>query len=441
MGLRIFLLYILLVFMRPVDWLLPWLAPVRPLAVASACAFVAAFGIIRQGKQAAVARHYWLLAGLSVAISLSVATNGWVGGVPVVMADFSTSALLFLLVSFFAGTQESLRKTCVVIVVSMVCLAALSIYSYHTGYMVEKLVLQQANREDVPDGPARPSLPSEDVTGAFMWRIKAFGFFDDPNDFGQSMVMTLPFIFLWFTPGRRWRNLALVWLPAAVLIYGTYLTNSRGALLGLGSLTFFQIKERLGNVKSGFLLGGGALGALALNFTGGRGFSAKEESAAGRIEAWFEGFQMLKSHPLFGVGYGQFTEHHWLTAHNSFVLCFAELGLVGYFFWMALVVSAFQAVFSVAKHAPAGPDRQAAVVFRSSIVGFFVCTYFLSRTYQPVLFVLLALCVASWVGPWRAGRFKGIEALQVDRRSWLGVTLWSVLGSMSIIWLTVRFSL
>ena len=37
---------------------------------------------------------------------------------------------------------------------------------------------------------------------------------------------------------------------------------------------------------------------------------------------------MLKSHPLFGVGFGNFADYSDHTAHNSIVVCAAELGLV-----------------------------------------------------------------------------------------------------------------
>jgi putative inorganic carbon (hco3(-)) transporter len=433
-------MYLLMVFMRPVEWLTPWLEPVRPLALLSGLAFVLGFREISQDTIGAKARHYWLLLGLVATVGISVAANGWVGGVPIALSAFSTSALLFLLVSFYAGSLDSLRKACGAIAISMLVLASLGIYSFYTGYLADQLVLQQANRENIPSDFQMPSAPAEDKSGYYMWRVKAFGFFSDPNDFGQALVMTVPFLFLWHSPGKRLRNAMLVYLPLGVFVYCTYLTNSRGALLGLASLTFFQVKDRLGTVKTGLLVGLSGAAALALNFAGGRAISSKEESAAQRIEAWYEGFQMLKTHPLFGVGYGQFTEHHYLTAHNSFVLCFSELGLVGYFCWMGLVVCAFQAVFRVAKFAPPeSPERKLAVVLRASLVGFFVCAYFLSRTYQPALYVLLALCIATWIGPLKAGRFAGIDALNFDAIGFASRTLLCVFLSIFFVYCMVVF--
>ena len=61
-----------------------------------------------------------------------------------------------------------------------------------------------------------------------------------------------------------------------------------------------------------------------------------DDSAYGRVEAWYEGIQMFKSSPVFGVGKGMFTDFNNLTAHNSYMLVLAELGFVGSIFFLGL---------------------------------------------------------------------------------------------------------
>ena len=70
--------------------------------------------------------------------------------------------------------------------------------------------------------------------------------------------------------------------------------------------------------------------------------SAAEESANGRLDAWYAGFQMFKDNPLFGVGQGMFTDYHYLTAHNSYMLVLSELGFFGSIFFMGFFLVAFQ---------------------------------------------------------------------------------------------------
>src|SRR5690606_7398910 len=137
--------------------------------------------------------------------------------------------------------------------------------------------------------------------------------------------------------------------------------------------------------------------AMVTNMTGGRGFSSKEESAGSRIDAWYEGIQMFKNHPMFGVGYGNFMDHHYLTAHNSFVLGFAEMGLFGYFMWIALLVLSFKSVNAVSHHAPADSlERTGGLLLRAALGGYLTCAWFLSSTYLPILFVLMALCAGAF---------------------------------------------
>jgi len=141
-----------------------------------------------------------------------------------------------------------------------------------------------------------------------------------------------------------------------------------------------------------------AIGAIAADIGGGRSFTVEDESAAGRIEAWSEGLQMLRSQPLIGVGYRQFTEHHNLTAHNSFVLCFAETGLIGYFFWLSLLgisLLQLQKLKNLPEESPVEQEiRRHASILQTALIGFMAAAFFLSRTYVPLLYLLIGLSAA-----------------------------------------------
>ena len=107
---------------------------------------------------------------------------------------------------------------------------------------------------------------------------------------------------------------------------------------------------------------------------------------------------MLKSQPLLGVGYRQFVEHNTLTAHNSFVLCFAETGLAGYFFWLSLwavTLLQLQKLRQLPTDKPVHAEiRMLATVLQRSLVGFIVAAFFLSRTYVSILYLLFGLCAS-----------------------------------------------
>ena len=392
MSFGLFLIYLIFVLIRPIEALGLELAGTRPMLLL----WVAAFGsaLLRAATRSELAgkgTHFYLLGGLMVVIMLSQIAQGWLGGAIGSFAHFSTSAGLFVLICMNVTTMRRLELTGQAVLASITVVAAMSVFAYHTGWKAEELVLAQGAGgfgalEVFTTGET--IIPAQDDSGLVMWRVRGLGFMSDPNDLAQAIVMVLPLLWGRFRKGRIIRNLWSVWLPGMLLGYTIYLTHSRGALIGLASLFFFGLRDLLAI--------GGVLAAIA-GFAGGRGFSSGEESASDRIEAWYEGLGMLKNHPLFGVGYFNFTDHHHLTAHNSFVLCFAELGLFGYFFWVALLVLTYQGMSQVIRESAADdPARRMAVLLRSSFLGFMTCAWFLSRTYAPTLYILLALCTAVW---------------------------------------------
>src|SRR5262249_29489103 len=48
-----------------------------------------------------------------------------------------------------------------------------------------------------------------------------------------------------------------------------------------------------------------------------------------RVQLWYEGLTLFVRRPLFGIGSGRYDEYVGHVAHNSFIHCYTELGLVG----------------------------------------------------------------------------------------------------------------
>jgi O-antigen ligase len=176
----------------------------------------------------------------------------------------------------------------------------------------------------------------------------------------------------------------------SLLFYGIYLTNSRGGVLALMATVFFYFIRR----SRHFLLGGiiGGLFVFAI-FSFGPSrlalLSISEDSAFSRIELWYEGIMMLKSNPLFGVGFNMFTEDLPQTAHNSFILAAAELGFVGLFFFMGLIYVSFRQLSIIQQQEP--QLRNYAYALQSALIGFSVGGFFLSRTYVILPYMIFAL--------------------------------------------------
>lgn len=396
MSFFLYLVLLTLTYVRPIEAFAPELVEYRPILILSMLTLlVGTIEAIQSGDSAARSRYMKLLFGFMVVIALSLIANGWAGGAVAALIDFSATAVLFLLTLFNVKSMKRLRTTCAVLVMSLVILAANGAISFHTGFMANDLVLRQnSENEDSAEPPEEGVVPAEDTSGAILWRVRSLGFLRDPNDFGQAIVVVLPMLAVGYRRRALVGNVIRIGLPAAMLLYGMYLTHSRGALLGIGAMLFFVLYRKLGVAKTVAMMAIVASAALAANFTGGRAYTSQEESAGGRIAAWSEGLTMLGNHPVLGVGYHAFTDHHNYTAHNSFVLCFSELGLVGYWIWIGMLVLVVREISLVADHAPEGTEERTwANLLRASLFGFLTCAIFLSRAYEPGLFILLALCI------------------------------------------------
>lgn len=443
MSFALFIVYILCTYLRPFDTIAPELAVYRPMLILWAVAFVAAGARAMSRHEVAARRaHFGLLFMLIVCIALSQVANRLGSNALTAVADFSTAAMLMVLCMLNLTSLRRLQVTCFAIALSVTVLAGIGIYSFHTGFMADELVLRQNPGESADAEPLPPSeeyaSPSEDTSGRYLLRLKSFGFLNDPNDFAQTLVMMLPLLWWLYAPGRAMRNVLFVALPGALAGYAIYLTQSRGALLGVAAIGLLVMHRVLGFMRTAMVVAVVVAAAGIVSF-GGREMSTKEESAAQRIEAWQEGIAMLRAEPVLGVGYGQFTDHHYLTAHNSFVLCFAELGLVGYFAWMGLIVLTYKGVSQAIRLAPENsPDRKLANALKAALVAFLACSWFLSRTYSPGLFLLLALGIASWFVVRRSAVPAPLAELEPPPR-WLRSTLGAVVVSLFAVYAFVVF--
>jgi len=257
--------------------------------------------------------------GLCFAVAGSMLSSGWAGGVPKALMEFGPNAMLFFFVLLNFRKKGHLE---VVVLVLLGC-ALYTIYQGH--HAIATLDYHNIYLE-----------PMRNNDNIWFVRLRGMSFLNDPNDLAQFIVGLIPWMFLFWGKGRILRNFFFVLVPVAGLLYGMFLTHSRGGMLALMVMAAVAGRKKLGILPS--VIGGGLLfiGLTAAGFAGGRDISM--DSGADRMDAWSAGLKMIRSRPLFGVGFGRFTDHHPLTAHNTVVLCAAEIGLIGLFFWMLLMV-------------------------------------------------------------------------------------------------------
>jgi hypothetical protein len=100
--------------------------------------------------------------------------------------------------------------------------------------------------------------------------------------------------------------------------------------------------------------------------------------------------------PFTGVGYSLFTEHHFLTAHNAYILAVGELGLPGMWLFGILMYLAVKIPVTVLQFEMV-PSKDTTVIkalamaMLAAILGGAVGIYFLSWTYHYVLWIHLGM--------------------------------------------------
>lgn len=238
-------------------------------------------------------------------------------------------------------------------------------------------------------------------------------FFEDNNELGLVLIMTLPLIrYLHMEASARW----LKWgLGASMVLTGITIlgTHSRGAFVGLlVMVTFLVVKT-----KNKLLMGLAILLLLPIGFSfmpqewtdrmQSIEHYEKDTSAMGRINAWWFAYNLAVDRPLFGGGFGTF---HWQLfykyapdpedfhdAHSIYFEVLAEQGIVGFILFILLGVLAYRTGSWIIKQSRGYPElswaSNLAAMVQVSIVGFAVSGLFLGVAYFDLYYLLVGMLV------------------------------------------------
>ncbi len=239
------------------------------------------------------------------------------------------------------------------------------------------------------------------VTGELtvLARLCGAGIFNDPNDLCVLLAVGVV-LSLYLLGDRRAGPARFLWVgPLGVFLAAIPLTHSRGGLLalagGLGTLAVGRLGARRG------LLLLAVVAPVGLVAVGGRQtrFSVddSEDTSQHRMRLWSDGLMMVREKPVFGVGQGEYATRAGLTAHNSYVEAFAELGLVGGTCWVGAFAYAVGGLVRVGRglHPHQHPTlSRLRPYLLAMVVALMVGMFSLSRIYTPPTYLMLGLCTA-----------------------------------------------
>jgi O-antigen ligase len=369
------------------------------------------------------------LAGLAIATFASALVEmRWAGGGVKSLLLFIPNAFGYVLVVLHFNSKKKLQV--LVLTLMLVCLFVIARGRYDLSYVVSESHLHDGTTPESPYVLIQSNGP-----GSWFYRLMGQGEIADPNDFAQLTICVIPLVFIFWRQKKLTTNILFVVIPVCALLYGVFLTHSRGGVMALAAVAVVALRRRIGTIPSLIMGGGFVLAAVALNVTGGRGIST--ETGADRTGLWSDGLQILKAHPIFGVGLGNMPDYTGHTAHNSIVVCAAELGILGLYFWSLCLVPTLRdaAVLSSRKDVTeAEPtaakvrnlsisfgDTTAPLVKRKdeqidkadinelgllilmSLVGFLSAGWFLSRSFVMTLFILAGIAEVIYEMAMRLG--------------------------------------
>lgn len=242
-------------------------------------------------------------------------------------------------------------------------------------------------------------LNVDEETGAelLVVRLRSNGYFNDPNDFSLllSTGMVLSLFWLYETSNRLHQLFLLLFV--SVMGYAFVLTQSRGGLLALLASLLILFRNKYGLKKSLALVAVVALPVLVFSERQANlDLVNSNDTGHERIKLWQEGFELFRESPVFGIGHGEYAERVLLVAHNSFIHCFAELGLLGGACFVGMFYCAIVPLVHLSRAGNDGMASRARLrhCLLAIVVAYGVGLFSLSRAYVPPTYLIFGLAAS-----------------------------------------------
>jgi len=418
MGLPLVLIYIALNLLSPAE-IVPVLAPFRPMLILALINVpLAVLGRLQAPEVGKLRTQFTLVLLFLGFACVAMLPHRMIGANLTTFLNLAPNVLAYFLVILSVrtpGRLRLLRTVLVVVAIFVLVNAILELpFALSAGVNTPYVLIQN---------PMSPNMSG---------RIRGLGMLNDPNTFGQYILLILPMLFV----AKRDTGLGIGWLatiPISILfVVAVFLTGSRGALLGFLVVVGLFLVRKLRTTGAIITTAFGGLGLLVAQAYYSRSISL--QGGMDRLAIWSDGLSYFKSQPLWGIGPFTFTNQFGMTAHNSYLLVAAEMGFIGYFLWLSIIVVTFFQLSRVPQIVGKSNPELArwAVALRISLGGYMFTSFFLSRSYELPLWMLLGMAGGVIIA---AG---GDDAIPLRGTMW---PLWSAIlcvGVLGLIYIMLR---
>ncbi|MEX0604297.1 MAG: O-antigen ligase family protein [Marinobacter sp.] len=261
--------------------------------------------------------------------------------------------------------------------------------------------------------------------GARVWTMRGFGFtgwgiqgptgfFQNSGEFSLLMticaVMSIPLL-LHMKP-----KVKLYWLLPITAVMTVMGASSRGGqlalLVGLIYLLLAYKKISFRNLVYVAVFVSVAWAIFPEEQKARFDTAGSDQTSTTRLDYWAAGIDMAKNYPVLGVGFRAFPEHYhrfykekdgsYLSnrkevAHNALIEVVSTLGVPALILYVWFHFSVFSGRSLVKKNKDPGPEVEFLECFRISLNGailaYFVGAIFMSISFYPFIYFLLALAI------------------------------------------------
>lgn len=251
-------------------------------------------------------------------------------------------------------------------------------------------------------------------------RFELYGSMFDPNDTAYLLLTLFPLclFYLLFDQGITKKIIGIVAIFSSIAVI--LLTGSRGGFLGLAAVLAILLFTRIVDINKSnkvflILLMGAGYFFMADKIDIERFLSLTDVSSdynmteeGGRIAIWEGGLRMALAHPLTGVGvecypFALYLDREgvnasylgWQHTHNSFLQIAAEMGLIGFFIFILLIlqtlITFLRASKITVKKGEACEIKVLAGLMLLGFVGQLVSGFFLTHGYSNYFTLYFAL--------------------------------------------------
>lgn len=401
---------VIVLLTRPME-IFPWLSAIKPLETLTLTTTLAiVYERTTQSKKTGVPPQIpWLIGFVLWAFGVTIARLGASQGFSAAWLTIGLGAIFITLVSFSAIDAKRIETFCFVMTITVAVLAGVAVHQGLQPRQCIEVKITDGDEEFLPEGRECEGAHMCEMTGKpgadYMCervglvgtmstggRVRYRGQMADPNELSVFVGAGLPAVFLLAARRGKWFRLFFVAPIVAVSLWAVVLSQSRTGVLVIGAISLVALVRRFG--WKGVVLA--AAMAFPMMMVGGREGAEADASSLERATILYEGVDVVRAHPFLGVGVGQFSDSISIpmTAHNSYLLAAAELGLLGLVLWGGMLWTSMKIALVVSRTPPPGIDPELvrfAEALVVSLVAIFVGIFFLSFSYKQLLFVWMGL--------------------------------------------------